>query len=248
MSINTKLLWIQSNLRATKDAWNDFSSFNYRSNEGILAALKPLLNQQQVTLLVSDSMKEVGGRVYVEVTTTLTCIDTSEAVSCTASAREPLSRKGMDESQITGATSSYARKYCLSAMFAIDDNKDADTMPPPEEEVYNKRQKGLFDKMIAENDALGMFVISKTATVNVWSALYQSFPRGEKGVNQAKVKELTDKGMKIANDWVLAIEDANGDESIVADFNEGTSRLVIDYIRDQLSSEAQMFFNEAVGE
>jgi hypothetical protein len=130
MSISKKLLALQTELKAPKDAYNSFGKYSYRSNESILIALKPLLQNHGVMMIVSDSIKEVGGRVYVEVTTTLTCTETNESVSCTASAREPESRKGMDESQITGAASSYARKYCLSAMFAIDDNKDADSMKP----------------------------------------------------------------------------------------------------------------------
>jgi len=131
MSIHSKLSKIQNALNAPKDMRNDFAKFNYRSNEGILQALKPHLTENGLSLIVSDKMVDVGGRVYVEATTVLTCVETGESVFSTASAREPLTRKGMDDSQITGAASSYARKYCLNALFAIDDNKDADSMAAP---------------------------------------------------------------------------------------------------------------------
>jgi hypothetical protein len=130
MSILEKLMAIQDELRAPKDAYNSFGKYSYRSAESILIALKPLLKTHGATIVISDSMKEIGGRVYVEANACLTCVETNVSTSCTASAREPESRKGMDESQITGAASSYARKYALCGLLAIDDNKDADSMKP----------------------------------------------------------------------------------------------------------------------
>lgn len=131
MSIYKKLAAIQGSLNAPKNLRNTFGKYSYRSNEGILQALKPHLEEHNLSLTVSDKVISVGGRNYIEATTTLICCETGESVVCTAAAREPEVRKGMDDSQITGATSSYARKYCLNAMFAIDDNKDADDMVPP---------------------------------------------------------------------------------------------------------------------
>ena len=124
MSVIEKLATIQQALKAPKDQRNDFAKFNYRSCEGILEALKPLLGN--LTLIISDEMVLVGDRVYVKATVSIS--DGENMVEATAFAREPLVKKGMDEAQITGATSSYARKYALNGMFLIDDNKDPDSV------------------------------------------------------------------------------------------------------------------------
>lgn len=116
---------IQSELVAPKDLYNKFGNYSYRSAESILEALKPLLSKYGAQLSISDDVVLVGDRVYVKATVTIT--DGKENVSVTAFAREPLEKKGMDSSQITGATSSYARKYALNGLFLIDDNKDSDT-------------------------------------------------------------------------------------------------------------------------
>ena len=117
---------IQGELKAPKTQFNKFGNYNYRSTEDILEALKPLLLKHDASLTISDKITEVAGRVYVEATVSLS--SKSEIVSVTASARESETKKGMDSAQITGAASSYARKYALSGMFLIDDNKDPDTM------------------------------------------------------------------------------------------------------------------------
>lgn len=113
---------IQRELKAPKNQFNSFGKYKYRSCEDILEAVKPLLGDSFLTL--SDEMIEVGGRVYVKATATLT--SGSESVSVTANAREAEDKKGMDDSQITGTSSSYSRKYALNGLFLIDDTKDAD--------------------------------------------------------------------------------------------------------------------------
>ncbi|WP_461521571.1 ERF family protein [Porticoccus sp.] len=115
----TSLAAIQVALRAPKGQINTFGDYRYRSCEDILEAVKPLLKGMALTL--SDEMVEVGGRVYVKATATF------EGISVTAFAREQEMKKGMDQAQITGAASSYARKYALNGLFLIDDTKDADT-------------------------------------------------------------------------------------------------------------------------
>ena len=124
MKLIEKLSNIQQKLNAPKGERNDFAKFNYRTAEGILQAVKPLLEGMVLTL--SDEMVEVGGRVYVKATVTI--VDGEHDLKVTAYARETLTKKGMDEAQITGAASSYARKYALNGLFAIDDNKDPDSM------------------------------------------------------------------------------------------------------------------------
>ena len=119
------LIKIQSELVATKSQYNSFGKYYYRSCEDILEAVKPLLSKYGAELTLSDDVVSVGDRVYVKATVSIT--DGKETKTVTAFAREPLDRKGQDSSQITGATSSYARKYALNGLFLIDDNKDADT-------------------------------------------------------------------------------------------------------------------------
>ena len=125
MKLHEKLLVIQTKLKAPKGQYNSFGKYSYRSAEDILEAVKPLNAEQGVLLTITDEIKEIGGRVYVVATATVS--DGTDTLQVSAFAREPENKKGMDESQITGATSSYARKYALNGLYAIDDNKDADT-------------------------------------------------------------------------------------------------------------------------
>jgi hypothetical protein len=115
---------IQTQLKAPKGQYNSFGKYAYRSCEDILEALKPLLAEYGATLTLSDEIIHVGERYYIKTTATL-CWEGNERFAV-GHAREPESKKGMDESQITGAASSYARKYALNGLFCIDDNKDAD--------------------------------------------------------------------------------------------------------------------------
>lgn len=124
-SIITALRDIQSKLKAPKNQRNTFGGYNYRSLEDITEAVKPLLEENNCVLTFEDGLEQIGDRYYVCATATLR--NETESISTTARAREPLAKKGMDESQITGTASSYARKYAANGLFAIDDTKDADT-------------------------------------------------------------------------------------------------------------------------
>lgn len=117
---------IQANLRAPKDKKNTFGGYNYRSCEDILEAVKPLLKAENCSLVINDEVRLIGDRYYIQATATLRNSE-GETVSATAFAREDESKKGMDAAQVTGAASSYARKYALNGLFAIDDTKDPDT-------------------------------------------------------------------------------------------------------------------------
>lgn len=125
-NIRQKLQGIQSSLKAPKGQTNKFGGYKYRSCEDILTAVKPLLAEWGCSIVIQDDIVEVGGRVYVKATVSLADSDTELAVSATAFAREAEVKKGMDDAQITGSASSYARKYALNGLFAIDDTKDAD--------------------------------------------------------------------------------------------------------------------------
>jgi hypothetical protein len=124
---------IQKQLKAPRGQFNDFGKYYYRSCEDIVEAVKPILAQLGYHLIMSDEVIAVGNRVYVQATATVFNGDVCLGKS-TASAREAETKKGMDDSQITGTASSYARKYALNGLFAIDDTQDADTQAPPQAE------------------------------------------------------------------------------------------------------------------
>lgn len=137
MNIYQKLLNIQSELKAPKNQHNKFGNYDYRSCEDILEAVKPLCKDQNVVLNISDDIVIVGERYYVRATATLIDLEADGAmIENVAYAREEENKKGMDASQVTGATSSYARKYALNGLFCIDDTKDADT------DAYKKQSQG----------------------------------------------------------------------------------------------------------
>ena len=127
MGIQEKLFNIQQGLVAPKSQRNNFGNYNYRSCEDILEAVKPLLKENKCTLKLTDEIIVKADRNYVEATATITDVETGETETTKGEAREEESKKGMDGSQITGASSSYARKYALNGLFCIDDNKDSDS-------------------------------------------------------------------------------------------------------------------------
>ena len=136
LNIYGKLAAIQKELKAPKSQYNSFAKYNYRSCEDILEAVKPLCIKNNATLILNDTVREISGRFYVVATATLADQESDGVVEADAYAREPQDKKGMDDSQITGMASSYARKYALNGLFCIDDTKDADT-----DEVKRQDQK-----------------------------------------------------------------------------------------------------------
>lgn len=121
-----ELIAIQSELKAPKSLFNKYGGYKYRKAEDILEAVKPLLAKQKCTLIITDDVVLIGNRIYVKATATIKN-EKGECETTNGWAREEESKKGMDGSQITGASSSYARKYALNGLFAIDDNADSDT-------------------------------------------------------------------------------------------------------------------------
>lgn len=132
-----ELIAIQSELKAPKSQFNKFGGYKYRKAEDILEAVKPLLNKQKCTLTITDDVVMVGNRIYLKATATIKN-EKGECETTTGWAREEEAKKGMDGSQITGASSSYARKYALNGLFAIDDNADSDTT---NDEQYQEAQQ-----------------------------------------------------------------------------------------------------------
>lgn len=151
LNIYKKLMHIQNKLKAPKNQYNSFGKYKYRNCEDILEALKPLLLEYNCILVINDNIEEKGNRFYITAEVKIVCCDTEKEVSSKASAREEENKKGMDGSQITGTASSYARKYALNGLFAIDDTKDADssnlentpnkTKEQKKENIFNISQK-----------------------------------------------------------------------------------------------------------
>ena len=159
-----KLLEIQVELKAPKNQYNSFGNYSYRSCEDILEAVKPLCKKHGCVLTLSDTVKQIGDRYYIEATAMLFDAESAEMISATASAREPQTKKGSDESQITGAASSYARKYALNGLFDIDDTKDADaedkpTAPKPTAPTTKSMNNAV--KFISDSQRTRLFAMAK---------------------------------------------------------------------------------------
>lgn len=185
MTIYEKLAAVQYALKAPKNQYNNFGKYNFRSCEDIIEAAKPHLQEHNLLLLLNDAIRQIGDRYYVEATATLIDLDADDStIEVKASAREEDEKKGMDGSQVTGASSSYARKYALNGLFAIDDNKDSDTTnkgkKKPTAEQKDKqpteqpKQKTPRQQLIAKLNELGI-------DVNAYAA--------EKGLNSKTTTE-----------------------------------------------------------
>lgn len=207
MNIYEKLLKVQVELKAPKGQYNSFGKYKYRSCEDILEALKPVLDKLKLTLFISDEIVEVGGsyklekkdetvetvgRKYVKATITLVNIEKpDEIIKTSALAREEETKKGMDGSQITGASSSYARKYALNGMFMIDDTKDNDNS-----DLKIERE----NRAAAEKQKVQEFLNSRNGMIE---RLNENLPNDklEKVLKAYKVEELwqmTDEQLKEA--------------------------------------------------
>ena len=194
MNIYEKLNAIQTSLKAPKTQNNEFGGYKYRSCEDILEAVKPLLASYKAVLLLSDELIQIGERYYIKAVATFADTESPELITVTASAREELTRKGMDSSQITGATSSYARKYALSGLFAIDDTRDADTMDNRDNPKSSDRQDNRYNNrrtaLTAELKRLGVD-LNKIA-------IYFKLDRADDLTNDHLAKAYK---MKTSTDW-----------------------------------------------
>ena len=172
MNIYEKLSAIQTELKAPKSQYNSFGKYHYRNCEDILEAVKPICAKYGAVLTVGDAILLNGDRYYVEATATLIDTVTGASVSNKAYAREESEKKGMDGSQVTGASSSYARKYALNGLFAIDDTKDSDTTnsgdnTDAKKKPDAKKKQTPREKLIAKLHELGKDVNAYAAEKNV---------------------------------------------------------------------------------
>jgi hypothetical protein len=146
MNVYEKLLDVQAQLKAPKSQYNSFGKYSYRNCEDILEAVKPICKKVKACVWLSDTLEKVGDRYYIKATATFVDVESGEKLTAEAYAREEETKKGMDGSQVTGASSSYARKYALNGLFDIDDTKDSDTTnthgkEKPEEVTQEQKPK-----------------------------------------------------------------------------------------------------------
>ena len=156
MSVYKKLIEVQTKLKAPKNQYNSFGKYSYRNCEDILEALKPILHEVGATIIISDEVVSVNERYYVKATVKFIDTETGEVAEASANAREEDNKKGMDSSQLTGSTSSYARKYALNGLFAIDDTKDSDFT-----NTHDKEDKKKTLEVISEAQAKRMYMFAK---------------------------------------------------------------------------------------
>lgn len=170
-SFAERVVIVQKELKAPKGQYNSFGKYRYRSAEDILNSVKPLLAVNDLILTLSDELIALGSRIYVKATATLQDCNTTNAISVDAYAREDEVKKGMDGSQITGAASSYARKYALNGLFLIDDTKDADATNDGTHEANNNRLQEALNLIAQANN--------RETLNNIWNT-YTDFHLNEK--------------------------------------------------------------------
>lgn len=221
-SIFVTLQSIQQSLVAPKGQYNSFGKYSYRSAEDILEALKPILQKHDAVLILQDGIVQIGDRYYVEATATLYAV--GETIGTTAYAREDDSKKGMDGSQVTGAASSYARKYALNGLFMIDDNKDPDT-----DEYHNQNsQAGRTSQKPAQ----------KTNSKQEQSANAPAKSNGAKTITGAQAKairtelknmaEATGSPAATIGKWFIDKMGVDKPESILADRLKEAQKIIAD--------------------
>ena len=194
-NVYMKLVEVQSKLKAPKSQFNKFGNYAYRNCEDILEALKPLLNEVKAIINISDDVVLVGERYYIKATVKFICAETGETIEASAMAREEENKKGMDSSQLTGSTSSYARKYALNGLFAIDDTKDSDTT-----NTHNKdTSKALNNnEVISEAQVKRLFVLAKGKDTDKVKSVVDKYGfKSSKDITKDKYNSICDEIEKI---------------------------------------------------
>jgi hypothetical protein len=205
MSIYKKLFLVQQHLVAPKNQYNSFGKYKYRSCEDIFEGLKPVLSTVMAIVKVSDEIVLIGDRFYLKATAVFRDAETGETIEHVAYAREAENKAGMDVSQITGATSSYARKYALNGLFGIDDTKDADSMDNTKKDE-NKADKGNAKQTVEAqyvNDKIKpeQITLLSNMIVRKGFSVEKTYPNGIENINveryekdMGKLSKLPDKG------------------------------------------------------
>lgn len=190
-NVYMKLVEVQSKLKAPKGQFNKFGNYAYRNCEDILEALKPLLNEVKALVNISDEVVLVGERYYIKATVKFIDAETGEIVEASAMAREEENKKGMDASQLTGSTSSYARKYALNGLFAIDDTKDSDTTNTHGKENVTVLSEAQLKRMYAIGSKAGY------SNSKVDAMIKQKYNKEAKNMTKAEYDNVVDGLEKI---------------------------------------------------
>ena len=196
MSIYTKLMNVQNELKVPKNNTNTFGNYKFRNAEDILEALKPLLKKYNATVIITDDVVTTGDRYYIKATVKFIDTETGETIETSALAREEENKNGMDSSQITGSTSSYARKYALNGLFAIDDTKDSDTT--------NKHLKD--EPTLSDAQIKRLYTISNKAGYSadkVKNMIKQKYNKEIKQMNRSEYDNVTEGLQRIADARVI---------------------------------------------
>jgi len=215
---------IQSNLEVPKGRYNKFGDFNYRSCEDILQAVKPLLNELGCTLILTDKVKKMGDRFYFVATAEFQ--DSNKGFTIVKGmAREPLDRKGMDESQISGAASSYARKYALNGLFLLDDNKDADS-------TFNFVESDIdaFRDLIENEDGVTLLTMQVSDTDRYLALVREATPKAGRVKFKENLSELVQK----------AAADAQTQAAYLIELIDKDDAMGIQEATDELSKDEKM--------
>lgn len=205
-NILKKLFDIQQELKVPKNQRNTFGNYNFRNCEDIMEASKPICAKHNCLLTCSDGLIQVGERYYVKAIATIYDLDSEESVSASAYAREEETKKGMDASQITGASSSYARKYALNGLLQLDDNKDADT------NEYKKQQDKGNQKQVTKKVDKPIEMIDANQ-IKIIHTLFTKIEKSEsqifKNFTNDKAKENVYNQYKVKSSKELTKENAN---------------------------------------
>lgn len=201
MNLTEKLSNIQQKMKAPKNLRNSFGNYNYRNAEGILEAFKPFEAEFKVALAIMDSIEMFGDRVYIRATAMLMDCESEEKISTTAFAREAPVKKGMDDSQITGSASSYARKYALNGLFLLDDTKDADS-----DEYKNESDHESQNQPKRDNGSRIEELIKELNNVGKMKGVGKKFME-EKYPNISSVRELSELQLKALIDSIKKLPD-----------------------------------------
>ena len=194
-NVYMKLVEVQSKLKAPKSQFNKFGNYAYRNCEDILEALKPLLNEVKAIVNISDDVVLVGDRYYIKATVKFICAETGEIIEASAMAREEENKKGMDSSQLTGSTSSYARKYALNGLFAIDDTKDSDTTNTHNKETSKASNN---NEVISEAQVKRLFVLAKGKDTDKVKSVVDKYGfKSSKDITKDKYNSICDEIEKI---------------------------------------------------
>lgn len=199
MNIYEKLTEIQNKLKVPKNQRNSFGNYNYRSCEDILETLKPLLKEYKTTLFFKDIIEHIGERQYLKVELNFVDFEKENSyIITTAYAREEETKKGMDGSQITGASSSYARKYALNGLFAIDDTKDSDSTNTHNKEENATKTNTEEKNTINEQQSKRLYAISKANKKIIEIVIKKyGYTKGSE-IKQSDYKKICDEVGKLA--------------------------------------------------